>query len=526
MIESTTNMNRFIIIFFFILFGINQTVLSQELISPDILNPLENRVHSSGLPVGEINDFGQARLLDNNHIVYSVRYSHFFTPNVDRDTFYNDILEGDQFKLSLRDTNMAIVNEWYSNVHNSDTVEARFVHMIQETNDHIIVIGSGTNDTLEANQWHLFEFTFDKNLLLEDSKWFTIPLDLSYANGIADVIINHRGNYVFTGLVINPDNNLPEHKEKFICELSKDGEVINYHAPLQRRFASEIDGAILQMDNGSYLVHPFHILDTLFNEVAQYEGHGYEVTPKMVEINNDQFIFSGTKLHFTSPPNIQQTELEVLAVSDMNGNWNNIFLNDLDSYFDTSPGVRALDTRDTSCIYFATSRGTFIFQETNFVDVYSVSFSGGMNWGYTFGGDASYNPSNVVALPNGKCLLIVSKVKHCPEGLKGDIEYVIFDKYGEIVDLSTGLNKNLLQKIPASIYPNPANSELSIELDDSFLRGQLDFELVTLSGQSVMRKTINIKETINVQMIPSGMYVVKIYNNGQPIYSRKVVIEH
>jgi len=48
--------------------------------------------------------------------------------------------------------------------------------------------------------------------------------------------------------------------------------------------------------------------------------------------------------------------------------------------------------------------------------------------------------------------LIVSKVKHCLEGLKGDIEYVIFDKYGEIVDLSTGLDKSLLHKIPVIIF--------------------------------------------------------------------------
>lgn len=501
-------------------------LLSQELISPDILNNLENRIHPSGLPIGETHTRGQARLLDNNRIIYTTGYSHFFTPNADRETFYEDVLGGDYFKLSLRDTNMNIVNEWYSGEYNNDTIKATYVRMTQETEDHIIVIGGGVNDTLESTQRHLFEFTFDKNLVLEDQKWVSIPLNLDNGRGLADIIINHRGNYVFTGLVINPDNDLPEHKEKFICELSKEGEIIDYHAPLQRRYAASIDGAILQMDNGSYLVHPFHILDTLFNEVAQYEGHGYELTPKMVEIDNDQFVFSGTKLHFTAPPNIQQTELEVLAVSDMNGNWNNIFLNDLNSYSDTSPGVRALDARDTSCIYFATERGTFIFEETNFVDIYSVSLSGIMNWGYTFGGDASYAPSNIVALPSGKCLLIVSKVKHCQEGLKGDIEYVIFDKYGEIVDLSTGLDKSLLHKVPVILYPNPANSELSIELDDSFSADQLKFELVTLSGQSVMSKIISIKETVDVQMVPSGVYVVLIYKNGDAIYSGKVMIEH
>jgi hypothetical protein len=64
------------------------------------------------------------------------------------------------------------------------------------------------------------------------------------------------------------------------------------------------------------------------------------------------------------------------------------------------------------------------------------------------------------------------------------------------------------------VYPNPATSQLTVEIE-----GQASFEnleLIDALGRVLVRESLNDsgKNTIDLTNIPSGMYVVRLYGKA------------
>ncbi|HPR58879.1 MAG TPA: T9SS type A sorting domain-containing protein [Bacteroidales bacterium] len=72
------------------------------------------------------------------------------------------------------------------------------------------------------------------------------------------------------------------------------------------------------------------------------------------------------------------------------------------------------------------------------------------------------------------------------------------------------------------IYPNPANDELSIKLNESEL-GLVSLTILDATGQTIVEKTFIDKINLNVSSYPGGVYFVKI-NSGNFNEVRKIVI--
>jgi hypothetical protein len=70
------------------------------------------------------------------------------------------------------------------------------------------------------------------------------------------------------------------------------------------------------------------------------------------------------------------------------------------------------------------------------------------------------------------------------------------------------------QNSSVSLYPNPVENVLNLDFPSSLENARI--EILNLLGQSVMEfHRIQIsKESVSVQAIPSGMYLVKISANG------------
>jgi len=76
-----------------------------------------------------------------------------------------------------------------------------------------------------------------------------------------------------------------------------------------------------------------------------------------------------------------------------------------------------------------------------------------------------------------------------------------------------------------SIYPNPANDELNLVFDNNELMEGTHIELVNSTGSVVLEQDILQKQTkLNIQNIQPGMYVLKIFRDGEYIF-RKVVVQ-
>lgn len=93
-------------------------------------------------------------------------------------------------------------------------------------------------------------------------------------------------------------------------------------------------------------------------------------------------------------------------------------------------------------------------------------------------------------------------------------------KKGESIPIDTKVSKN---NIGATIYPNPTDGELHIEII-----GIKDFTgeviLYNLQGQVVYQQAIGVNNIIDIQTIPQGVYIVKILNNKEVVQTEKLTI--
>jgi hypothetical protein len=75
---------------------------------------------------------------------------------------------------------------------------------------------------------------------------------------------------------------------------------------------------------------------------------------------------------------------------------------------------------------------------------------------------------------------------------------------------------------PFAVYPNPVNSWLTIEAPEG---GQYEAQLFNLAGQMMQQYHWNGQATQWDLQVPAGMYLLLINENGQAIFSTKVVKE-
>jgi hypothetical protein len=88
-------------------------------------------------------------------------------------------------------------------------------------------------------------------------------------------------------------------------------------------------------------------------------------------------------------------------------------------------------------------------------------------------------------------------------------------KYSEATFAST------TQDIKVSIYPNPAEKNLTVTIPDS----KAEISIINISGQKVLTKqTTSTKVNLNIASLPSGTYVLKVKTN-KGIIEKKFVKE-
>lgn len=74
-----------------------------------------------------------------------------------------------------------------------------------------------------------------------------------------------------------------------------------------------------------------------------------------------------------------------------------------------------------------------------------------------------------------------------------------------------------------SVYPNPASSVLNIEMEDQFT--DYDLVLVDVTGKVFAQESRRGSAILDVSVLNSGLYILKVYENGNLRGSRKVMVE-
>jgi hypothetical protein len=77
-----------------------------------------------------------------------------------------------------------------------------------------------------------------------------------------------------------------------------------------------------------------------------------------------------------------------------------------------------------------------------------------------------------------------------------------------------------ISAVEATLYPNPATNNVTIELTDKNAVAELT--VLDLFGKVVYTSTITGSTTMDVSELTSGVYMVRLNNNGQTSSTRFV----
>ncbi len=91
---------------------------------------------------------------------------------------------------------------------------------------------------------------------------------------------------------------------------------------------------------------------------------------------------------------------------------------------------------------------------------------------------------------------------------------------GKVILAYTFVGLDEISAVEATLYPNPATNNLTIELTDKNAVAELT--VVDLFGKVVYTSAINGSTTIDVSELTSGVYLVRLNNNGQTSSTRFV----
>ncbi len=92
----------------------------------------------------------------------------------------------------------------------------------------------------------------------------------------------------------------------------------------------------------------------------------------------------------------------------------------------------------------------------------------------------------------------------------------------ESYDLEEGYDERLSQSKTINIYPNPAQSELFFQTNFDF---NGDLTIYNMEGNPVIQsKGINQDSSVNISFLPSGVYFIKLIQEGETIFIDKLII--
>ncbi len=101
--------------------------------------------------------------------------------------------------------------------------------------------------------------------------------------------------------------------------------------------------------------------------------------------------------------------------------------------------------------------------------------------------------------------------------------FMVVDSLGCLYDgCSVGVGE-FNEESQIRIYPNPTNGLFHIDLLSSKIElSNSDYTIINISSQIVQQG--ELKETINVQTLPNGYYILSVLNKKNELYSTPLII--
>ena len=96
----------------------------------------------------------------------------------------------------------------------------------------------------------------------------------------------------------------------------------------------------------------------------------------------------------------------------------------------------------------------------------------------------------------------------------------------DFYNVTVGIESLTSTQVETSIYPNPAQNQVNIKIDEAYAFTNLNVQVVDLTGRVVLDTQINsAMSLLNVEGLEKGLYLVSIANGSETIHASKLILK-
>ena len=96
----------------------------------------------------------------------------------------------------------------------------------------------------------------------------------------------------------------------------------------------------------------------------------------------------------------------------------------------------------------------------------------------------------------------------------------------DFYNVTVGIESLTSTQVETSIYPNPAQNQVNIKIDEAYAFTNLNVQVVDLTGRVVLDTQINsAMSLLNVEGLEKGLYLVRIANGSETIHASKLILK-
>jgi hypothetical protein len=146
-----------------------------------------------------------------------------------------------------------------------------------------------------------------------------------------------------------------------------------------------------------------------------------------------------------------------------------------------------------------------LYPEPRWILLYKLTKEGEIVWQKFYKGEVNYMVYKVLAMKDGGALLFSTKYDwNNPIPDQRDVHILKIDSTGYYNPITGTEEKPEQMNKQILVYPNPANSEVNFVLG---LYSNLQLSIYNATGERVVLQTLHHSQTIDISMLPAGIYV-------------------